>query len=41
MVLKYLTIKDGNQVVEKLEERLVGRYSLNDIVNPETNEVNS
>ena len=32
-------IKDGNQVVEKLEERLVGRYPLNDIVNPETNEL--
>ena len=32
-------IKDGNQVVEKLEERLVGRYALENIVNPETNEV--
>ena len=32
-------IKDGNQIVEKLEERLVGRYPLEDIVNPETNEV--
>ena len=32
-------IKDGNQIVEKIEERLVGRYPLNDIVNPETNEV--
>ena len=32
-------IKDGNQVVEKLEERLVGRYPLENIVNPETNEV--
>ena len=32
-------IKDGNQVVEKLEERLEGRYPLNDIVNPETGEV--
>ena len=32
-------IKDGNQVVEKLEERLVGRYPLEDIVNPETNEL--
>ena len=37
--LEVSTIKDGNQVVEKLEERLVGRYSLNDIVNPETNEL--
>ncbi len=32
-------IKDGNQVVEKLEERLIGRYPLEDIVNPETNEL--
>ncbi|MBR2240224.1 MAG: DNA-directed RNA polymerase subunit beta' [Clostridia bacterium] len=32
-------IKDGNQVVEKLEERLVGRYPLEDIVNPETKEL--
>ena len=37
--LEVSTIKDGNQVVEKLEERLVGRYSLNDIVNPETNKL--
>ena len=32
-------IKDGNQVVEKLEERLEGRYPLNDIINPKTGEV--
>ena len=32
-------IKDGNQVVEKLEERLEGRYPLNDIVNPTTGEI--
>ena len=32
-------IKDGNQVVEKLEERLVGRYTLENIVNPETKEL--
>ena len=32
-------IKDGNQVVEKLEERLEGRYPLNDITNPETGEL--
>ena len=32
-------IKDGNQVVEKLEERLIGRYPLEDIINPETKEV--
>ena len=32
-------IKDGNQVIESLQERLIGRYPLHDIVNPETNEV--
>ena len=32
-------IKDGNQVVEKLEERLLGRYPLEDIYNPQTNEL--
>ena len=32
-------IKDGNQVIESLQERLIGRYPLQDIVNPETNEV--
>ena len=32
-------IKDGNQIIEKLHERLVGRYALNDIINPETKEL--
>ena len=32
-------IKDGNQIVEKLEERLEGRYPLDDITNPETGEL--
>ena len=32
-------IKDGNQIVEGLEERLEGRYPLNDITNPETGEL--
>ena len=32
-------IKDGNQVVEKLGERLEGRFPLNDIVHPETGEI--
>ena len=32
-------IKDGNQVVEKLDERLLGRYPLEDIINPETKEI--
>jgi DNA-directed RNA polymerase subunit beta' len=32
-------IKDGNQIIEKLKERLIGRYVVNDIINPETKEV--
>ena len=32
-------IKDGNQVIEKLHERLIGRYPLEDIKNPETGEI--
>ena len=32
-------IKDGNQVIESLQERLIGRYPLHDIINPETGEV--
>ncbi|MCL2354521.1 MAG: DNA-directed RNA polymerase subunit beta', partial [Oscillospiraceae bacterium] len=32
-------IKDGNQIIERLEERLIGRYPLVDITNPETGEV--
>ncbi len=32
-------IKDGNHILETLEERLVGRYLLEDFVNPETGEV--
>ena len=32
-------IKDGNQVIEALHERLVGRYPHEDIVHPETGEV--
>ena len=32
-------IKDGNQIVEGLAERLEGRYPLNDILDPQTNEV--
>ena len=37
--LEVYAIKDGNQVIEKLQERLIGRYPLEDIVNPETGEV--
>ena len=32
-------IKDGNQIVEKLEERLLGRYPLENIYDPQTNEL--
>ncbi|MBR1803097.1 MAG: DNA-directed RNA polymerase subunit beta' [Clostridia bacterium] len=32
-------IKDGNQIIEKLSERLVGRYPLEDIIDPTTKEV--
>ena len=31
-------IKDGNQIIEKLQERLEGRIPIEDIVNPETKE---
>ena len=32
-------VKDGNQLIEPIQERLVGRYPVRDILNPETNEV--
>ena len=32
-------IKDGNQIIEPLEERLIGRYLVEDIKNPETGEL--
>jgi DNA-directed RNA polymerase subunit beta' len=32
-------IKEGNEVIESLSERLTGRYSTHEIVNPETKEV--
>ncbi len=32
-------IKDGNQVVEKMAERLMGRYPLEDIIDPKTKKV--
>jgi len=32
-------IKNGNQMIEKLNERLVGRFAVEDVVNPETNEL--
>ena len=32
-------IKDGNQIIEKLQERLEGRYLLEDLIDPKTKEV--
>ncbi|MCG0277111.1 MAG: DNA-directed RNA polymerase subunit beta' [Thermanaeromonas sp.] len=32
-------LKDGNEVIEKMEERLLGRVAARDIVHPETKEV--
>jgi len=32
-------IKDGNEVIEKLKDRLMGRYASSDILHPETGEV--
>ena len=32
-------IKDGNQIIEKIDERLEGRYPLEDIIDPKTKKV--
>ena len=32
-------IKDGQQIIEKMQERLLGRYPVKDVYNPETNEL--
>lgn len=32
-------IREGSEVIEKLEERLAGRFALEDVVDPRTNEV--
>ena len=32
-------IKDGNQVIEKMQERIIGRYVVNDVYDPNTNEL--
>ncbi len=29
-------IKDGNQIIEKMQERLIGRYPVQDVINPKT-----
>ena len=36
----YVTeIKEGNEVIEELKERLIGRYTAEDVINPENGEV--
>ena len=37
--LEVYAIMNGNQVIESLEERIIGRYPLNDIKHPETGEI--
>ena len=37
--LMVVEIKDGNEVIEKLEDRLDGRYAMADIIHPKTGEV--
>ena len=37
--LEVYDIKDGNQVIEKMQERLLGRYPLHNIKNPTTGEI--
>ncbi|NLC66200.1 MAG: DNA-directed RNA polymerase subunit beta' [Clostridium sp.] len=32
-------VRDGNEIIESLRERLTGRYALEDIINPKTKEV--
>ena len=32
-------IKDGNQIIEKMQERLLGRFVIEDVIDPKTNEV--
>ena len=38
-VTETFAIKDGNEVIEELYDRMVGRYTLDAIVNPQTGEV--
>ncbi|MCX7748669.1 MAG: DNA-directed RNA polymerase subunit beta' [Clostridia bacterium] len=37
--IEVFDIKDGNEIIEGLAERLVGRYSSENIIHPETNEL--
>ena len=32
-------IKDGNQIIEKMQERLIGRFPVKDVIDPKTNEI--
>ena len=32
-------IKDGNQIIEKMQERLLGRFPIEDVIHPETKKV--
>ena len=32
-------IKDGNQIIEKMQERLLGRFVVEDVIDPNTNEI--
>ena len=38
-IQKSVAIKDGNEVIEELYDRIVGRYTIDAIVNPNTGEV--
>ena len=37
--IEVVDIKDGNQIIEKLQERLEGRYLLEDLIDPKTKKV--
>src|SRR5574344_1306407 len=37
--VEVFNIKDGNQIIETMQERLIGRYPLEDIKNPTTGEI--
>ena len=36
---KYLKLEKGNEIIEPLSERLTGRYSAEDIIDPNTGEI--
>ncbi|MCB6520567.1 hypothetical protein, partial [Parabacteroides distasonis] len=37
--LEISAIREGNEIIESLEERLVGRYTQKSVMHPETGEV--